>query len=116
MVDVGAMSVFNYNRETKLQTFYIDSWTPIEIKPRTIVYYPENDKWIVVGKTYPVREKLSVIAGSLWDTVKKEWSVPYTEENRVLLENLRLLQETPEYLLAKSDFTPRKREAQSLDN
>lgn len=88
------MSVFNYNKETKLQTYEVDIGTTIQAPPRTIVYWPDykTEHWVIQGNTYPIRGELCIIPGSKWDSISKEWRIPYTEENRVKLEKIRLSQ------------------------
>lgn len=88
------MSVFGYDPVTRLQNYELDMNTIIRAKPRTIVYWPDNTNyWIIQGNTYPVKDKLSVIKGSIWDNINKEWKIPYTEENRLKLEEIRLSQQ-----------------------
>lgn len=95
------MNPFQYDPVTRLKLYEIDFGTHIYARPRTIVYYilresvgcnkdsKENDYWAVEGNTYPVREQLSAIPEAVWHSEGKRWLIPYTEENRLVLEEIR---------------------------
>lgn len=88
------MNPFNYDPVTRLQRYDLDFGSWIYARPRTIVYYifdVGERKWAVEGNTYPVREQLS-ISGAVWHAEGKRWLIPYTENNRIKLEEIRKAQ------------------------
>jgi len=63
-------------------------------KTSVIIITAELDKFVIRGNTKPVKEDIKLIPGYRWNPMRKCWTVPKNNANKVILESIRDEQRT----------------------